>query len=239
MFCSNCGKKLPEDARFCPDCGNMIKKTNQNLTETHSSEKFTQEKISPNQLKRGKFEEGICPQCGSSDCEIQVQQNIMGSGSNYNVGTGCLGFLLTGPFGLLCGLCGTGRKTTTSHQSVWICKKCGNQFPTRAATIDSLMTTGLTGGFLKGFAFVSLFAGIMSIISEHNFPVMIVFVVAACAMYLLGCLLVSRLIKLYGYNSVEDFLSVQEYDEYKKVVIFGGVLAVVITTLGVIIINIL
>ncbi len=33
MFCANCGKKLPEDAKFCPDCGHVVDEAEQKAQE--------------------------------------------------------------------------------------------------------------------------------------------------------------------------------------------------------------
>lgn len=40
---------------------------------------------------------------------------------------GCCGMCLMGPFGLLCGLCGTGTKVDINNEVMWICKSCGKE----------------------------------------------------------------------------------------------------------------
>lgn len=69
-----------------------------------------------------------CPQCGNSELQIINETNVQTSGKNYSGSKGCLGYLLLGPLGLLCGSCGSKQKTTTTNTTYWICPKCGNKF---------------------------------------------------------------------------------------------------------------
>ncbi len=62
----------------------------------------------------------ICPRCQSEN----VQYSTKTTGSNYGKSEGCCGFLLMGPFGLLCGLCGNDVET----KEFWICHNCGHKF---------------------------------------------------------------------------------------------------------------
>lgn len=166
MFCPKCGNSIPYGVRFCPKCGNPIKKIEPAVPMEPQAKKSAGQSSPPRdgqapfQKKKGylMFEDGVCPNCGSHNCEIQVQQNVTSSGSNYSCCNGALGTICMGPFGLLCGLCGTGSKTTTTHKSMWVCKDCGNQFPTKqdrfsqfvatAAMINVFSILGVIGGFL-------------------------------------------------------------------------------------------
>ena len=66
-----------------------------------------------------------CPRCGSETCQIITESQMKTKG--FGFGKGCCGYLLVGPIGWLCGLCGMGEfKTTTRH--FWICNHCGNKF---------------------------------------------------------------------------------------------------------------
>jgi len=47
-----------------------------------------------------------------------------------------LGFLLLGPFGLLCGLCGRSLNISTKHASIWLCQNCGNKFRNAKDVMD-------------------------------------------------------------------------------------------------------
>lgn len=62
----------------------------------------------------------ICPKCGSEN--VQFSTNTSGGG--YKAGSGCCGYMILGPLGLLCGACGSGSTTT----EFWICNQCGHRF---------------------------------------------------------------------------------------------------------------
>lgn len=62
-----------------------------------------------------------CPNCGSNN--IQVINEVETKG--FGAGKGCLGYLLLGPLGLLCGLCGMGK---TKNNIVRVCTDCGAKF---------------------------------------------------------------------------------------------------------------
>lgn len=69
-----------------------------------------------------------CPKCGSPDLQLNTETSTHTTGSNYSAGKGCLGYLIFGPLGLLCGSCGQGQTTTTTSHTYWHCKKCGKRF---------------------------------------------------------------------------------------------------------------
>ena len=66
-----------------------------------------------------------CPRCGSTHLHpiTESESDVKG----YGAGKGCLGYLIFGPIGLLCGLCGMGEGRTRSR-SYWACSQCGNKF---------------------------------------------------------------------------------------------------------------
>lgn len=66
-----------------------------------------------------------CPRCGSTHVQIVNEVNTETKG--YGAGKGCLGYLIFGPIGLLCGMCGMG-ESKTKTQSYWVCNQCGNKF---------------------------------------------------------------------------------------------------------------
>lgn len=111
MFCPKCGKELPEESLFCPTCGNKLKKAEDKCLQ--QAPDVNQSEYSQN-LPRLMQQDGVCPDCGAHDCELQV------------VGS------------------------ATSFSGVWVCKKCGNSFPTRK-------NKGV--GFVAGTAF---FIGIIA-----------------------------------------------------------------------------
>lgn len=69
-----------------------------------------------------------CPKCGHDHLQVINETNVHTSGKNYSSSQGCLGYLLLGPLGLLCGSCGQKQQTTTTNQTYWVCSKCGNKF---------------------------------------------------------------------------------------------------------------
>ncbi len=71
----------------------------------------------------------VCPKCGSDRLQISTNTDIHTTGKGFSSGKGCLGFLLFGPIGLLCGACGSKQKTTVTNTSYWVCSNCGNKFP--------------------------------------------------------------------------------------------------------------
>lgn len=61
-----------------------------------------------------------CPRCGSEDIQFATRT----SGSLFSASDSCCGFLLLGPLGLLCGLCGS----DVSTDEFWVCRNCGKKF---------------------------------------------------------------------------------------------------------------
>nr|WP_243206527.1 hypothetical protein [Neobittarella massiliensis] len=66
-----------------------------------------------------------CPKCGSENCQIIQETN--GKTKGFGAGKGCLGTLVFGPVGFLCGLCGMGKGKTKTN-TYWVCGNCGNKF---------------------------------------------------------------------------------------------------------------
>jgi len=69
-----------------------------------------------------------CPRCKSQKIQAVVETNTEGHGGGYGVGKGCLGYLLLGPLGFLCGACGSKAKITTTNKTFFMCLDCGNKF---------------------------------------------------------------------------------------------------------------
>ncbi len=69
-----------------------------------------------------------CPNCGHKDLQVINETSSQTSGGGYSAGKGCLGYLLLGPLGLLCGSCGQSQTTTTTNRTYWVCPKCGKKF---------------------------------------------------------------------------------------------------------------
>ena len=100
-YCSVCGSEIEVGAVYCPKCG---KKLGRELVE-----------------KKKRSKEPSCPKCGSTDIQVTSEGETRG----YSLASGCLGTLLMGPFGVLCGLCGMGKGKT---RAVRVCVACGKKF---------------------------------------------------------------------------------------------------------------
>ena len=83
----------------------------------------------------------VCPKCGSNNIQAVSEQTVHGSvvdtrkTKGFGWCKGCLGTILLGPFGFLCGLCGMGKtkgtvkdNRTYSTKIVYCCMNCGNKF---------------------------------------------------------------------------------------------------------------
>jgi len=66
----------------------------------------------------------ICPKCGCDNC--QVINEMSTTGKDFSASKGCCGAILLGPIGVLCGMCGEGKKIKNKH--FWICNNCGNKW---------------------------------------------------------------------------------------------------------------
>jgi len=109
MFCSKCGTGLPDGSQVCSKCGNILGGS----------------PIAPaTQISMGIS----CPNCKSKNLQVSTENNMTASGKGYSGGKGCLGFLLLGPLGLLCGSCGNKPRVTTTNKTFWVCQNCGNKF---------------------------------------------------------------------------------------------------------------
>lgn len=70
----------------------------------------------------------VCPKCGSKNLQITTETDTQTHGKNFSTGKGCLGYLMFGPLGILCGSCGQQQKTTVTNTQYWVCPDCGNKF---------------------------------------------------------------------------------------------------------------
>lgn len=69
-----------------------------------------------------------CPKCGNTDLQSTVETKTETTGGGFSASKGCLGYLIFGPLGLLCGSCGSNTNTTTTNTTYWNCPKCGHRF---------------------------------------------------------------------------------------------------------------
>ena len=128
-YCKNCGQKLEEGSLFCSNCGQNITTVSENTVINTKEVSYT---ATPSTTKN-KFH---CPKCKGTNLQTQTHtdfsQNVDVSQKGYSGGKGCLGYILFGPLGLLCGSCGQKQevKTETSQtsKSYWVCSDCGHKF---------------------------------------------------------------------------------------------------------------
>lgn len=65
-----------------------------------------------------------CPKCGEDNS--QIINEVKTTGKDFSAGKGCCGYIIAGPIGILCGACGSGKKTV--NKQYWVCNKCGNKW---------------------------------------------------------------------------------------------------------------
>ncbi len=65
-----------------------------------------------------------CPKCGSYSCHPITETQFKDGG--YGVFKGLCGYLILGPVGLICGLCG--HKAKYKQKTYWVCGSCGRKF---------------------------------------------------------------------------------------------------------------
>lgn len=63
-----------------------------------------------------------CPQCSSDNVQVHYETEKQG----FSGGKSCCGWLIFGPIGLLCGLCG--KDNVKSEEKYWVCNNCGRKF---------------------------------------------------------------------------------------------------------------
>lgn len=80
MYCSECGKEIPEESEFCPYCGTNLK----NETEQVIEEKEKKGNICSSCKKKIPDGSEFCPYCGADLKEIPVSSNMIdGKNNNY------------------------------------------------------------------------------------------------------------------------------------------------------------
>lgn len=117
--CAICGKKLTflntqmkkyNGQKICTSCAWKITKNEMKENYNKAKEEYKEQ-----DQKKGK-----CPKCGSENLEAYSDSKKQG----YGASKGCCGYILMGPFGLLCGLCGNKDQTSSGR----MCMDCGHKF---------------------------------------------------------------------------------------------------------------
>ena len=73
-----------------------------------------------------------CPKCESEKCQYVSTTKTKNTGFGFD--NACCGWLLLGPIGILCGLCGMGSET--EENEYWICQNCGQKFQANGEKIE-------------------------------------------------------------------------------------------------------
>ena len=187
MFCKYCGTQISDDAVFCEKCGRS--------TKEKEDTKLTNDTEGLLSNRKPYIGEICCPNCGSDQLQVISETSVKTSGGGYSGGKGCLGFLLFGPLGLLCGSCGQSQHTTTTNQTFFVCSKCGNKFRSPQELEKEKDT-------LKGAATFSIVLGII---------VLVLFIIAANASNMLRYSSTGFMIFLYSLPSLLIFIGVVAY----------------------------
>nr|WP_325196466.1 zinc-ribbon domain-containing protein [uncultured Oscillibacter sp.] len=122
MKCSHCGASNPDAAKYCYKCGKAL--TDEALTTDRSKMQRIQQPVGEADFPHS---DPVCPYCGSHQCEPVSRTIANVHGKGYSISDGCCGLCLLGPFGLLCGLCGSGTNVDLKNELVWVCKSCGKE----------------------------------------------------------------------------------------------------------------
>lgn len=122
MFCKHCGAELPDDAKFCPNCGHTLTDDDPHTQTSPTTE--------PSDVGKNDI---CCPECGSRNLQYTTDTDFSTTvkTKGFSGSKGCLGYLMFGPLGILCGNCGSGKSTTTVNATTshgWICRSCGHKF---------------------------------------------------------------------------------------------------------------
>lgn len=116
------------DASFCSGCGRDL-----NSYDIETDKPITEAMLHYDEIAPiPKYKKIHCPRCGCNDLQaiVETSTSVRTTGSNYSGTKGCLGWLLFGPLGLLCGSIGQKQRmyVDTTNTNYWVCSECGNKF---------------------------------------------------------------------------------------------------------------
>lgn len=129
--CPFCGRAIDDDAVYCSGCGRKID-AHDEITHNPITEAMLHYDEMPEPETRRKYGIVRCPRCGEHNLHPidETSTSVHTSGGGYSSSKGCLGWLLFGPIGFLCGGMGQQQKASVStvHKLFWICNDCGFKF---------------------------------------------------------------------------------------------------------------
>lgn len=121
MFCIKCGTQNSEGSKFCANCGVALIGENNSRGENTSTSNIGD----LHEMKDSNCASIHCPRCKSRKIQALAVSDIHGG---YRVGRGCLGWLLLGPLGLLCGAFGKKSRISITNNTSFVCMECGFRF---------------------------------------------------------------------------------------------------------------
>lgn len=145
MKCGHCGTSNPDTAKFCRKCGKPF------VADLPKSENIPQQSTP---VPIVVHTDTVCPFCGSENCQPMMRNVTKVRNSGYSASSGCCGLCLLGPFGLLCGLCGTGSKVDIKNETIWICQKCGKQHLSQKDALEKAQIFAANG--MMGILLIAL-----------------------------------------------------------------------------------
>lgn len=125
VVCQTCGAENPDGAKFCYRCGTNLDGKNPSSGKQEAVKASASASQQPGESKERN--DTICPFCQAPNCQPMQKNSTEIEHKSYRWGQGCCGMFLLGPFGLLCGLCGTGSKMKSESALWWTCLTCGKQ----------------------------------------------------------------------------------------------------------------
>ena len=176
MKCRKCGTNNLDGSKFCYNCGTNLLQNSESFIEQDPIEAgatnikngcvdidVEKATVLPAKTKDGEDNTAVetsrerndaaCPYCKAKECQPLQKTTVESEHRGYHWDSGCCGMFLLGPFGLLCGLCGTGTKTKMDNELWWTCTKCGKQHLALAdalrkwdTAVSGLPMTGLGAG---------------------------------------------------------------------------------------------
>ncbi|MBQ7399764.1 MAG: hypothetical protein IJW06_04840 [Clostridia bacterium] len=153
MYCIKCGKEINGESELCEDCqrANEKQETQNNFITPMAQNDGRQQQT--------RIKKKCCPKCKSRNLQVVIGSEFHSetTGGGYSAGKGCCGYMALGPLGLLCGACGSKVKTTTtsSSNSVWFCRDCGNKFR-EVEDIDAQITNLKKTNYISTFIMILL-----------------------------------------------------------------------------------
>ena len=177
-YCKCCGEALTADGNRCGTCGSAATIITPDTTfhlEEYLGVKRASGVVGPQ--KNGSV---YCPKCKSQKLQTIVESNVEGKGGGYGTGKGCLGWLLLGPLGLLCGMCGSGTKIKTTNATFFMCMDCGDKFREAKELIEEKSQTSIK--FFIGGP-IAIIIGVMMLFGGMVFEGLVVLVFGCLAIW--------------------------------------------------------